>query len=156
MNHPSETELEQLINRELRRLPGWKAPLTLAPRVLAAIQARANPAWWQQPFWAWPGLVQVGFFGLLLATVGVFTWIGWWLGQLVTGDTWPQPVRHFLNLLDSLWDGLATLLNAFALVVQTGLQQPWFWGAAGVAILMYLCCVGAGAVFMRLAWKKIE
>jgi hypothetical protein len=154
MNDHPETDLENLIHRELRRLPGWKAPTTLAPRVIAAIQAQANRAWWQQPFWAWPGLVQVGFFGLLLVIVGVFARFGWWLGKIMTSETWPRPVQHFIELAGSLWDGLTTLVNAFSLVMHSGLQ-PWLWGLAGLSVIMYLSCVGVGTVFLRFAWKKI-
>ena len=51
--HPDE--LRELVHRELAQLPAPRAPRTLLPRVLAAIQQQPRP-WYGLPWIHWPGL----------------------------------------------------------------------------------------------------
>jgi hypothetical protein len=66
-------DLEQLVDTELKRLPGPRAPRTLMPRVLAAVEAQqrhAKPA----AGWAlWPRAWQVAG-GAVMAAVLVGIW----------------------------------------------------------------------------------
>ena len=47
-------ELEALVDRELRRLPLPRAPHTLLPRVMAAVEAWAQRPWYTRAWFAWP------------------------------------------------------------------------------------------------------
>ncbi len=48
------SELERLVDRELRALPTPSAPATLLPRVLAVTSGRERAAWHVQGWAAWP------------------------------------------------------------------------------------------------------
>jgi len=47
-------DLERLVDRELRRLPLPRAPQTLLPRVMAAVEARVRAPWYRRPWRTWP------------------------------------------------------------------------------------------------------
>lgn len=49
-----EQDLEKMMERELRSLPAPRAPETLAPRVMAAIVARAPLPWHRRTWFEWP------------------------------------------------------------------------------------------------------
>ena len=54
MNPNHETELEALVDRELKSLPPLAAPPSLAPRILAALAARAAVPWYRRAWQEWP------------------------------------------------------------------------------------------------------
>ena len=63
-------DLERLIDRELRALPQPRAPRTLLPRVLAAVDEAARQPWYSRTWLTWPVGAQVASVVLLLATLG--------------------------------------------------------------------------------------
>ena len=66
-------DLEQRVDRELRRLPAPRAPHTLLPRVLAAVEAWVNRPWYTRAWFTWPLGWQVASVALLvLAVAGVW------------------------------------------------------------------------------------
>ena len=67
MERSNEQELAERIDRELRQLPAIPAPATLAPRVLAALAARARQPWWKKSSAYWPFGVRVIFIALSMA-----------------------------------------------------------------------------------------
>jgi hypothetical protein len=50
--HP--VDLEWRVGRELHRLAGPKAPDTLLPRVMAAVEAWARRPWYEREWFTWP------------------------------------------------------------------------------------------------------
>jgi hypothetical protein len=66
-------ELDEQLDRELRELPGPRAPETLLPRVMLAVaEADAKP-WYARAWMTWPREVQVAS-ALLLALVVAGLW----------------------------------------------------------------------------------
>ena len=64
-------DLEQRVNRELRRLPLPHAPHTLLPRVMAAVDAWARRPWYTRAWFTWPLAWQVASVALVaLAAYG--------------------------------------------------------------------------------------
>ncbi len=66
------SDLERLLDRELKRLPPPRAPRTLLPRVMSAARQSLLP-WYRRPWVTWPAGLQtasVGLLALLLAVVG--------------------------------------------------------------------------------------
>jgi hypothetical protein len=61
-------DLERLIDRELRALPAPRAPRTLLPRVMAAVEASRQP-WYSRAWLTWPIGWQVASIALLLGVV---------------------------------------------------------------------------------------
>ena len=63
-------DLERLIDRELRKLPAPRAPRTLLPRVMAAVQESARRPWYSRAWMTWPIGWQVASVCLLFAALG--------------------------------------------------------------------------------------
>jgi len=151
MERKYETELEALIQRELRRLPPRSAPASLAPRVLAAIQSRAQVPWWKRPIWTWPRRTQ-WLVALLFLTV------------LVSGLSLAGIAATFAEVSDywAGWSGAwgvfkdcgETLRNAVVVMVLS-IQRIWLLAILGTALGLYLFCLGTGTLFYRLAVKRI-
>jgi len=148
-----ESERDEALHRELRRLPDRTAPDTLVPRVLAALEARARLRWWQQPFWHWTVPVQTALIGLLVANAAIFMWVGWAGARIALGDPTPALLLKVWATASVLWETVSTLLDALFLVLRVGLQ-PWMIGALVVSFMMYLACVGMGTVCLRMAYKR--
>jgi hypothetical protein len=154
MKPENPSELEAILHRELRKLPGYKAPQSLSQRVMATIHAQSQVPWWRQPIWAWSMPVRAAFLSILVASVGWLLYAVWQLTGVPGKISLPAPVERFLATVSSLGELLAILANAASLLLSSGLQ-PWVWGAIGIIFFLYVCCLGAGTMFMRLAWKKI-
>jgi len=60
-------DLEDLVDRALRQLPAPRAPQTLMPRVMAAIDAKRVPASRARPWLDWPLAWQVASVTILIA-----------------------------------------------------------------------------------------
>src|ERR1700736_1870656 len=65
--HP--VDLETLVDRELRQLPLPRAPHTLLPRVLAAVQAWAQRPWYERAWFTWPLAWQMASVSALILIV---------------------------------------------------------------------------------------
>ena len=63
-------DLERLIDRELRKLPAPRAPRTLMPRVMAAVQDNAARPWYSRAWLTWPVGWQLASALLLMLVVG--------------------------------------------------------------------------------------
>jgi hypothetical protein len=136
--------LEQLIHQELKKLPPVKAPTTLAARVLAAVRARKALPWWQQSFWHWPVLAKAAF--LLFAALIVLSLTGgtWFAGEVASTSS--GVAKGFMNFVNPLATAMAVMWRSF-------LQTLVIWGL-GAAAMLYFFCVGAGTLFVRVAYKR--
>jgi hypothetical protein len=47
-------DLERIVDRELKQLPAPRAPHTLLPRVLAAVEAWSRRPWYSRAWFTWP------------------------------------------------------------------------------------------------------
>jgi hypothetical protein len=64
-----ERDLEHLVDRKLKALPARRAPATLLPSVMRAVQAAAVRPWYVRPWSTWPGGWQVASVGALVLLV---------------------------------------------------------------------------------------
>jgi len=62
--------LERLVHTELRRLPPPRAPLTLLPRAMAAVEQWARRPWYAREWLSWPLGWQAASVVLLLSLFG--------------------------------------------------------------------------------------
>jgi hypothetical protein len=153
MNEQNEKQLEQLIHRELRKLPELSAPETLVHRVMLAVHVKERQPWWQRPWLTWPRPVQLGSAALFAATVTALVYFGAQAWQ-ATGIVNPlDKIWQWVGSLSPLWDRLVTIGNAVVSVVQKGGRQYLLIGS-GIAVTMYLFCVAAGTAFYRLAFNR--
>ncbi len=151
MERKFEQELETLVHRELKRLPLRPAPATLAPRVLAAIQARTAPVpAWKRPIWTLPRRTQ---WLITLLFLSVFA----------TAYSWLLASPSFAECLD-IWTQLAalgqtlqecgeTLLSVAAASVQS-LSQFWLMVFVTMGLAAYLFCLATGSLFYSVAIKR--
>jgi hypothetical protein len=69
-------ELEEIVDREFRRLPMPRAPETLLPRVMAAVHAWALRPWHARAWLTWPIWLRAASAGVfaMLAAGGAVLW----------------------------------------------------------------------------------
>ncbi len=144
---------ETILDRRLRELPNRPAPASLAPRVLAAIQARARLPWYRRPWMQWPRGLQAGSLLLVSFVLGALTFASLHFGELGVPDALSGRVNVWLAPVEALWLAGTTLLElALRLAHQI---NPWIWAGLGLlATGMYATCVGLGTVLYRVMVKR--
>ena len=154
MSNDLEPKLGERIQRELRQLPLVKAPTTLAPRVLAAIEARAHQPWWKRSWAAWPkwcrGLVLL----LGLAAAGGMSYAAYFFGPALTLSTLGEVTADWVSSFRPVWEAMVVLANAGLLLLRSG-GQLLLWIGVLVVAAIYLTTVGLGTVCYRLALNRI-
>ena len=139
MEPKTDPKLEQLIHQELKKLPPVTAPVRLAARVLEVVRARRALPWWQQSFWHWPALARAVFL-IVVALIAVSLTGGTWFAGEVAAD-------------GSIGRYVSPFTNAFAIMWRSFLQTLVVW-ALSFAGVLYLICVGAGTLFVRMAYRR--
>lgn len=151
MPNEPENQWERELHAELRQLPELPAPRTLVPDVLAAIRAREQQPWWQQPWMTWPRPAQFGSAAGAFALLGV---LGYFIRH--AGDRVDSLTQRASSLWASLEPGLDTfntLANAFGRLTGNSGQQFLLY-ASIMAVVMYLSCVGIGTMLYRTLFQK--
>lgn len=146
-----DPKLEADLHRKLRALPDRPAPATLAPRVLAAIHARAR-AWWRSAWWHWPPLAKAASLTLALLVASALGGGGWLLEQNVSTLS-----QHWTSRLPEL-SGFGTSVSAWtqqAAARASNVPQTVWLALLAVVVGMYLFCVGIGSAVVRLAVKRV-
>lgn len=154
MRPTPESELEQVIDRELRALPVRRAPAELLPRVLRAIAERERRPWWQKAFAFWPWPARFVFLigtSSLAAMVLYFTWglsVGATLGGLAdeAGEVMAR-LEFAQRLAHTIGGAISALVRA---------SGAWVgWALAGLAGACYLTTLALGTVWYRLVSQRI-
>lgn len=124
-------DLEQRVDRELRRLPAPRAPHTLLPRVLAAVDAWLNRPWYTRAWFTWPLGWQVASVALLaLAFAGI-----WMLPPA------PPSVVVTTNAGRVLWRTIVEPFLAYAFVI---------------VVIMCVACAAFGAALSYVFVERAE
>ena len=124
-------DLRAIVDRELRQLPTPRAPETLLPRVLAAVDAWTWRPWYMRAWFAWPAAWRAASVALLVLVVSVL----WNLPPA------PPSVVAAAGATRVVWN----LLVAPAL--------PY---AVGFVVLMGLTCVAVGLALNYVLLEKAE
>jgi hypothetical protein len=148
-----QEQLEQLIRRELRKLPELRAPETLVHRVMLAVHVKERQPWWQRPWLAWPRPAQWVSSALFATTVAALIYFGAQAWELAGIGNPLDKIWLWIVSLAPLWNWLLALLNAVALAIQKG-GQLYLSIGLGVAATMYLLCVATGTACYRLAFNR--
>jgi hypothetical protein len=145
--HPDE--LARLVDRELKRLPSPRAPQTLLPRVMTAVQHRPAPTsavgWWYR----WPLAVRA-----LSAAASVAVLAGlWWF--------WPAAQAQLAGALAGATAArFGVVFDAFrqAAAISTALDTLWRTVLQPLSsvllpfvLLMWAACATFGAALGRVA-----
>ncbi|MEP6914855.1 MAG: hypothetical protein ABJC89_04385 [Acidobacteriota bacterium] len=148
--HPGD--LESLVDRELRQLPLPKAPLTLLPRVMAAVQHWAGRPWYGRAWFTWPVWGQVASLATLtLLFAGVVAVLP---GMLAGAADAAAPVSSVVTGHASALKQNVEIVATAAGVVWRALLGPLMPYAFAVALLMFLACVAFGTAFNHLVLER--
>lgn len=151
MTPEQESKLEAALDRELKALPPLKAPVPLAPAVLAILAARAHAPWWQRAWWDWPVAAKAAFVILTLSVAGLVSG-----GTLFLGDNaaeYSSDLVERVSLLGLVLDVAAPFFSVAHLVWEK-LAQPFLLYVHVGMVALYLTCVGVGTACYRYALKQ--
>jgi hypothetical protein len=140
-----EHDLNELYDRELGRLPMMQAPRTLAPRVMAAVRAKAMAAeapWWLQSWAQWPMYARAALFIVAALIASIFFSGSAVLDDQVRSYTIPDTFSHFfsdLGIFGLLWQKIG---------------QPLFLTRIAVCVAMYFVCIGLITAMYRVVTRE--
>ncbi len=135
LDDDGQQALERVIHAELTQLPPPRAPHTLLPRVMQAVESGAHQAWVTRAWFVWPWWAQAGS----LAAV-----------SLVVYGLWRLPL-HVPAAPPSLAAAAGTTR-----VIWEALIQPLLPYLAAVMVLMGLACVLFGAALNYVLLERVE
>ena len=150
MNPNHETELEALVDRELKSLPPLAAPPSLAPRILAALAARAEVPWYRRAWQDWPMMLQGSSLAVLLALFGMLCFGGWSFSQSEAVAVTTGKVNGVLSMFELALRTLGVLRDAGFQVVQN-IGPGFVIGFAVLMIMAYAMCLALGSACVRFA-----
>jgi hypothetical protein len=137
------SDLETLVHRELQQLPLPRAPYTLLPRVMAAVQEWTLRPWYARAWFTWPLQWQVASITALVAiVVAVAVLLPGVQAVAVSGVS--RLVAQPLGDVAGIAQQVQTTTSA-AEVLWRLLLQPLVGYAFAVVVLMCLACVAFGA-----------
>ena len=125
------SDLEQKVDRELKRLPAPRAPHTLLPRVLAAVDAWARRPWYTRAWFTWPLGWQVASVVLL---------------ALVAAGAWMLPPAP---------PAVVVTTNAGVVLWRT-ILEPFLAYAFVIVVIMCLACAAFGAALSYVFVERAE
>ena len=146
-------ELEKLIHRTLRSLPGRNAPDTLEARVLAALESRAAIPWWHKSWAYWPQWVRALFVLFCGAVAALVIVGGAGLPAGVDAARLNQVLAPALSLIRPVI-GLGRGLVDIVALLGRNIPAWWFYGAAAFVAGLYVMLVGVGAAAYRTLWSN--
>lgn len=131
---PSD-ELERIIHAELTQLPAPRAPQTLLPRVMRAVESRSHKAWYTRAWLTWPLWSQAAS----LAAVSLVIYGLWRLPLHMPAP--PPSVAAAAGTTRVIWETLI---------------QPLLPYLAAVMVLMAVACVLFGAALNYVLLERVE
>ena len=145
-------ELEELVDKSLRQLPLPRAPHTLVPRVLSAVQAWASRPWYARGWFTWPAGWQAALIAGLILLAGASALLlpgasaagGEWISALTGGAT---------SDVAALARRVEVTANT-AQVVWRVLLQPFVAYLFGLVALMCIACAAFGAALNRVVFER--
>jgi hypothetical protein len=148
--HPDD--LERLVHEELRQLPLPRAPLTLLPRVMAAVRALANRPWYERPWFSWPVGWQIASTAALIAgVVAAFAVVA--VIQLLAAGQAPALLGENTGKITIFLQRTETAVAAMQALWRTVLQPITPYAFALVAT-MSLACAALGAALNQVILGK--
>jgi hypothetical protein len=145
-------EPERLFDERVRQLPPLRAPGTLLPRVMEAVQVWAARPWYARAWFTWPVAARVAVLVALAAGVaGVTAAIPAVLEPLT-----PFVARASADVASpvaSVSDRFAVVFTAISVVWRV-LIAPIVPYAFGLVLFMFVACALAGSALSYLVFGK--
>ena len=137
----SPDDLERLVDRELKQLPRPRAPRTLLPRVMAAVEGNVPQPWYTRAWLTWPRGWQVLSAAAAIAVVallsGVFPTGG--VTSAVRTAPAPEVISDTVAFAGRMEDATSVAWTLWRVVL-----QPLVPYAFALAMLMCGACVVFG------------
>lgn len=146
----NSADLERLVDRELQRLPAPRAPETLLPRVLAAVDAAARRPWYRRAWFTWPIGWQVASVSLGIIAL---TTIVMFIPDVTSAARDARVVTGVSGEVSSAAQQMESVTTA-ARVLWRALLAPVVPYAFGLVLLMCLACALFGTVLNHLVFGK--
>lgn len=147
--HSPGEDWEAWLDRQLRQLPDRPAPASLAPRVLAAVTARARRPWYRQPWFAWPRGAQVVALLVLSGALGSLTYALLHLEDFAVAETLAAQFAAWWAPAEAVRAAAHALATTLSLLARQVSGTVWL-ALGGLAALMYAVCLALGTVLYRL------
>jgi hypothetical protein len=143
-------DLERLIGRELGKLPAPRAPRSLLPRIMAAVEERATRPWYSRAWLTWPLGWQAASIALLLGIVAGGTLLLPQLRAAVATLTFVADVRG--DVVSSARD--VEIATTAVRVLWRTLLAPVVPYALGLVLLMCAACAVFGTALNHLVFGR--
>lgn len=143
-------DLERFVDRELRALPAPRAPRTLLPRVMAAVDASARRPWYSRAWLTWPGAWQAASVVVLLAAVGGVAMLLPSVQEAMTALTFVADVQGDVAATARNVEVATTAVR----VLWNALLAPVVPYAFGLVLLMCAACAVFGTALNHLVFGK--
>ena len=146
-------ELETLVDRELKRLPMPRAPQTLLPRVLAAVQQWSRRPWYARAWLTWPLAWQlVSSVALILLIVGTVIVLP---GALAAASGATSPFAAGVTSdMTGMWQRAAATFHA-SRIVWRATVEPLAVYVFALVTLMCMACAAFGTALNRVALGRV-
>jgi len=145
-------DLDVLVDRQLKQLPLPRAPQTLLPRVLAAVEQWTRRPWYERAWFTWPVGWQIASLAVLAVLVagGAVLLTG---VRAAAGETVSRLVPGVLSEVADTANRVDATMNA-GRVVWRVLLEPLAAYAFALVVLMCLACAAFGTVLNRIAFGR--
>jgi hypothetical protein len=148
--HPAELEI--FVDRELRRLPAPRAPHTLLPRVMAAVQEWSRRPWYTQAWFSWPVAWQA-------VSIAVLTLLVAGAALLLPG-AWTAAIDAAASLTGGVRSDMAVTVRraqmtiAAAEILWRAVFEPLAAYAFVLVALMCVACAAFGALLNSVILER--
>ena len=146
------TDLERAVQRELRRLPEPIAPVTLLPRVLAAVQQWSQRPWYAREWFTWPIGWQVISVAVFAGLVGAGVMVFPTAEQAIATTVAARTATATAALAGAV--GHAEAAVAAGRIIWRALAEPLVPYAFGVVVLMCVACAAFGTALNRVVFER--
>ncbi len=150
LNSDPDSKLEQLISRELKKLPDLQAPPALLRNVMARVRTFSAQPWWQRPWIQWPIAARVAISAIL---IGMVTGLSVMTLPVPTLGSVAARVQEQLSSMTSLFGLCVTLIRA-AMLVFTSIPSTAVWAIGVMIAVMYAAFLGFGTVLYRVTYSE--
>jgi hypothetical protein len=153
MMHPADLEtLAAVVDRELRHLPVPRAPDTLLPRVLAAVDRWSRRPWYARAWFTWPVAAQVASVIPLILLVAGSVMLIPILRSAADGGTSIFAPGMTNDVADAARHAVATMHAAR--VLWRTLVEPFVACVFALVALMCLACAAFGTALTHVVVGK--